>query len=110
MPAQSDQEREFPQFSRSLILQECVFEQRKFDRRNQTHAGPDRELRLTGRIALQNRLIDSMVQSAESHIPTRELRESCKIADVEGWLGPNLKPISPALLFFRLLRPLEKGI
>jgi hypothetical protein len=38
-----------------LILQECLFDQTKFEMRNQTHEEPDRELRLTGLITLQNR-------------------------------------------------------
>jgi len=65
MPARSEQEREFPPFSRSLISEKRLFEECKFARRNQTHEEPDCELPLSGQITLQNRLIESVVQFAD---------------------------------------------
>jgi hypothetical protein len=53
------------------MIQERLFEQSNFDRRNQTHEEPDREFRLSDRIALQNLFIDGLIWSAESHIPIR---------------------------------------
>ena len=73
MPAHSAGVAIFLLFSRSLILQKYLFEQSKFYRRNQTHEEPDRELRVSGQIALQNRLIDSVVQSAEPHIQMQRI-------------------------------------
>lgn len=87
MPAHSAGVAIFLLFSRSLILQKYLFEQSKFYRCNQTHEEPDRELRVSGQIALQNRLIDSVVQSAEPHIQSRGSIDHNPNRDANGRFG-----------------------
>src|ERR1700693_617588 len=45
---------------------------------NQTHTEPDRELRLSDQIALQNRLIVSIGPTAESHIRRSGFVRTCR--------------------------------
>jgi len=68
MPPRSEQEREIPPFSRSLMAQDSQFSGGQFRRSNQTHEEPDCELRLKSKIAFQNLLTDIVVRSGKSHM------------------------------------------
>jgi hypothetical protein len=64
MAARSEQEREFPLFSRSLIPEERLFEPSNLGRRKRLTTGPDFGRPTIGQITFQNRLFDSVVRSA----------------------------------------------
>ena len=63
---------------RSLISEKRQFSEENVTQSNQTHEGPDRELRLSDQIALQNRLIVSIGPTAESHIRRSGFVRTCR--------------------------------